>query len=177
MRASTRALAASGAALLFAGAAGAADLGVAGRKLIVIDKLAAAGKAKVVFVSKGDPGIQKGPGGDPADLDGSFEVFYTDAPANFARLRLNEAGAWRVNEDDKASYRGARVDRLLLTTGKRFRISTTVLATASAMPNTMPAAWLQPNARAIAQPATVATALCATAPGTAIRQTRSSSCG
>ena len=41
----------------------------------------------------------------------------------------------------------------------------------------MPAAWLQPNARAIAQPATAATALCATAPGTAMRQTRSSSCG
>jgi hypothetical protein len=57
------------------------------------------------------------------------------------------------------------------------RISTTVLATASAMPKTMPAALSQPKARAMAQPATVATALCATAPGTAIRQTRSSSCG
>ena len=57
------------------------------------------------------------------------------------------------------------------------RISTTVLATASAMPNTIPAAWLQPNARAIPQPATAATALCATAPGTAMRQTRISSCG
>jgi len=54
----------------------AADLGVAGRKLILIDKVATAGKAKVVFVAKGDPGIAKGPGGDPADVDGSFEVFY-----------------------------------------------------------------------------------------------------
>ena len=51
-----------------------------------------------------------------------------------------------------------RAEAILLTS---MRISTTVLATASAMPNTMPAASLQPNARAGPHPATPATALCA----------------
>ena len=63
-------------ALAGGGAASAADLGVAGRKLIVVDKVTAASKAKVVFVAKGDAGIAKGPGGDPAGIDGTFEMFY-----------------------------------------------------------------------------------------------------
>jgi hypothetical protein len=57
------------------------------------------------------------------------------------------------------------------------RMSTTVLATASAMPKTMPAVWLHPSQRAAAQPATPATALCTIAPGTAMRQTPNSCCG
>ena len=52
-----------------------------------------------------------------------------------------------------------------------------MLATARASPSTMPAPWLQPNARASAQPATAAIAVRAMAPGTTMRQTRSSSCG
>ena len=57
----------------------------------------------------------------------------------------------------------------------RMRTSTTVLATASAMPKTMPDDHDQPNSCAITAPSAVATRLCATAPGTATRRTASSS--
>jgi len=45
-----------------------ADLGVAGRKLVLLDKLATAGRAKTVFVVRGDAGIAKGAAGDPGQL-------------------------------------------------------------------------------------------------------------
>lgn len=91
------------ASLVVASAGGAADLGVAGRKLIVIDKLAAAGKAKVVFVAKGDPGIAKGPGGDPADLDGTFEVFYRSGASSVDGTFVMPS-PWLVSADPVAKY-------------------------------------------------------------------------
>ena len=61
----------------------------------------------------------------------------------------------------------AGVCRSLLSASTR--ISTTVLATDSAMPKTSPADQPQPKACASSAPSTVATALCTTAPGTATR--------
>ena len=51
------------------------------------------------------------------------------------------------------------------------RSSTTVLATESARPSTRPEAAGQPKASPIARPSSVATLLCARAPGTASRPT------
>jgi pimeloyl-ACP methyl ester carboxylesterase len=83
--------------------AAAADVGVTGRKLIVIDKVAAANKAKVVFVSKGDPGIEKGSGGDPADLDGTFEVSYESGGSSVDGTFVMPS-PWLVNTDTVAKY-------------------------------------------------------------------------
>jgi pimeloyl-ACP methyl ester carboxylesterase len=84
-------------------AAQATDAGVTGRKLIVVDKLAAAGKAKVVFVSKLDAGIEKGAAGDPSLIDGTFEVYYEDAPGSVAGTFVMPA-PWLVNKDAVAKY-------------------------------------------------------------------------
>jgi hypothetical protein len=115
-----------GALLLLAcsSTAHAADLGVRGTRLLVTQT---ANRTAIRFSTPRDPGVQKGPAGSTTQLGGSFEVFYSDAPANLARVRLNESGAWKTNEVDKATYRGTLVDRLVLSTGKRFRVSTTVL--------------------------------------------------
>jgi hypothetical protein len=55
------------------------------------------------------------------------------------------------------------------------RSSTTVLATESASPNTMPAPRPQPSQDASATPIAVAIAICTTAPGIAIARTESRS--
>jgi hypothetical protein len=77
-----------------------ADLGVAGRKLVLLDKLATAGRAKTVFVVRGDAGIAKGAAGDPGQLAGRFVWFYTDAPTSVGGafdLANAGAGAWVAN--------------------------------------------------------------------------------
>jgi hypothetical protein len=55
------------------------------------------------------------------------------------------------------------------------RSSTTVLATDSEMPKTIPAPMLQPHASAVTAPSAVATPICTTAPGMAMRRTASRS--
>jgi len=55
------------------------------------------------------------------------------------------------------------------------RSSTTVLATDSESPNTSPAPTLQPQPVATAIPSAVATAICTSAPGSAMRRTAISS--
>jgi hypothetical protein len=76
--------------------------GIAGTKLVIVDKLATAGKAKVVFVAKNDPGIQKGPAGGPATLSGSFEVFYTDDTSVAGSFILPTP--WQKNDALVAKY-------------------------------------------------------------------------
>jgi hypothetical protein len=56
------------------------------------------------------------------------------------------------------------------------RSSTTVLATESARPNTMPDEIFQPHSVASPAPSAVATAICTTAPGRAMRRTDRRSC-
>jgi hypothetical protein len=76
-RAQWIALAALGAMALGAGFASAADIGVTGKKLIVIDKLVAASKAKVVYVSKDTTaGITKGTASDLNTIDVTFDFNY-----------------------------------------------------------------------------------------------------
>jgi len=93
------ALAAAG-AVAFAGAANAADIGVVGLKLIVLDKLAAASKAKAVLVIK-DGGIDKGTGTDASQISGSMRVAYDTSAGEF--LMPGGAG-WLVNKDTVAKY-------------------------------------------------------------------------
>lgn len=72
------------AALLAAApAAHATDIPIVGHKLVVVDKMAAAGKAKVVFSAK-DPGIAKGPGTDPAQIEAALGVAYDGVSGIFA---------------------------------------------------------------------------------------------
>jgi hypothetical protein len=88
------------------------EVGVVGTKLIILDKLATAGTAKVVYVSKGDADVQKGPGvaprGDPAQISGRFDVVFDDPSADGAFL-LPDGPSWLVNLATVAKYvnRGA----------------------------------------------------------------------
>jgi hypothetical protein len=77
-------------------------VGITGTKLVIVDKQALAGRAKVVYVSKLDPGIDKGAEGDPAELSGTFEVFYTDASSVAGSFVL--PSPWQKNIAAVAKY-------------------------------------------------------------------------
>ena len=77
--------------------------GVAGTKLVIVDKEAVASKAKTVFVAKNDAGILKGPGGESAALSGTFDVFYTDQPSSVGGSFVLPS-PWRTNKDEVAKY-------------------------------------------------------------------------
>jgi pimeloyl-ACP methyl ester carboxylesterase len=112
MRPATVTLALAAALLVPAARTLAADGGVPGTKLVVVDKIAATGKAKTVFVAKGDADIAKGVDGDPALLEGRLEVFYTDAPSSVVGSFLIPP-PWLVNKATVAKY----VNKLAPTDG------------------------------------------------------------
>lgn len=94
-----------------AGTAGAADVGVEATKLVVVDKLATASKAKTVFVSKDDTGaITKGSGTDPDAISAAFAVDYDGTGGPTAGSFAVPAGAlagdagWKANKETVASY-------------------------------------------------------------------------
>jgi hypothetical protein len=87
-------------AVALAGTAKAADIGVTGLKLIILDKVAAASKAKAVCVVK-DPGITKGSGTDPTDISGNMDVKY-DATAG--SWDMPQGANWLVNKSTVAKY-------------------------------------------------------------------------
>lgn len=91
----------------------AADNGIAARKLVLINKGQSAQTAKLVYVAKGDPGIQKGPAGDPMLLSGTFRWFYTDDPGGNVDATFNITSdpnatfgpaVWAVNNEKVAKY-------------------------------------------------------------------------
>ena len=87
----------------------AADIGVIPKKLIVVDKLAVAGQAKVVYVSKDQAaGITKGTGADPAQISVQFDVVYGNGSAAGAfTLPAGVHGGsdgWKVNKPTVAKY-------------------------------------------------------------------------
>jgi hypothetical protein len=107
--------------------------GIAGMKLILVDKYASSAKAKAVFVSKDTtPGaIHNDGAADPSALSGTVEIFDKSDPTNVAIYDL--AGPnWIVNKSTVAKYvfngagtatAGAKVvvvkpDRLLKVVGK-----------------------------------------------------------
>ncbi|HWP65640.1 MAG TPA: hypothetical protein VNO26_06995 [Candidatus Limnocylindria bacterium] len=86
-----------------AAARAADEVGVAGLKLIIVDKMAATGKAKAVFVAK-DPAIGKGSGTDTAAIDANLSFFYTDRPDVRGGFLMPANGKWLVNKETVAKY-------------------------------------------------------------------------
>jgi cysteine-rich repeat protein len=80
-------------------------VGVSAKKLIVIDKLAAASKAKAVYVAK-DPAVTKGAGLDPADISVTFDVTYDGETGHFAIPAgvSNGTEGWVANKEKVAKY-------------------------------------------------------------------------
>ena len=96
--------------------AAAEDAGVSAKKLIVVDKVAKNGKAKLVYLAKKDPGIQKGPGAPdpktgPQGLAGTFEVFYADSSSPSGGFTSSVSGSftmppeWQTNKDNVAKFK------------------------------------------------------------------------
>jgi cysteine-rich repeat protein len=98
-------LVAAGAVLLTATAGRAAEIGVVPTKLIVLDKLVLAGKAKTVFVAK-DPVVDKGPGTDVEDISVTFGFRYNDTRGEFVLPEGESDGiaGWLVNKSTVAKY-------------------------------------------------------------------------
>lgn len=103
----------------------AVDVPITAKKLLIVDKIAKAGRAKLVFVTK-DANVDKGVASDPAALSGRFEVFYADAPSNNAVFALSSP--WLKNTDKVAKYRnktaptGGGVKVGIVKPGKKGRI-------------------------------------------------------
>jgi hypothetical protein len=86
----------------------AADVGVTPRKLVVVDKLTAATKAKVVFVAK-DTAVTKGAGEDVDQISVQFDVAYGNGSAAGAftlpaGASVDKSPGWVVNKDRVAKY-------------------------------------------------------------------------
>lgn len=92
---------------LLPGMAMAANVGVVPKKLIAVDKLTSAGKAKVVYVAK-DEAVTKGAGTDVGQISVQFDVVYGNGSG--AGTFTLPAGAsdgiagWLVNKDTVARY-------------------------------------------------------------------------
>jgi hypothetical protein len=94
-------------ALLLGPAAPAAEIGVIGRKLVIVDKVAAAGLAKVVYVSKDRAaGITKGSGTDQAGIEATFVVGYAAAAGriHMPSGAFAAAEGWQVSGPTVAKF-------------------------------------------------------------------------
>jgi hypothetical protein len=92
---------------LFAGSAMAADISCDGTKFIVVDKLTAASKAKMVFVSKDQTcGITKGSGTDAATIGAWLWVTYGSFAGHVHAVFgvSNGTKGWLVNKATVAKY-------------------------------------------------------------------------
>jgi hypothetical protein len=90
-----------------AGVAGAVDIGVTSKKLIVVDKLSAASKAKVVYVSKDQAaGITKGSATDVDTISVEFSATSGSALGSFTLPAGASDGTsgWLVNKTTVAKY-------------------------------------------------------------------------
>jgi hypothetical protein len=89
-------------------------IGVEGKKLVLIDRYVASGKAKAVFVSKDTTlgSIHKGVSSDPPNLSGTVEIFPLSDPTNRLVYDLSDqlpppdgdGGHWLVNKPTVAKY-------------------------------------------------------------------------
>lgn len=95
--------------LVVSSLAHAADIPITGLKLIVLDKLATASKAKAVFVAK-DGAVTKGAGTDPAQIEATLDIAYDSVSGAFL---MPPGGKWLVNSTSVAKY----VDKTAPTTG------------------------------------------------------------
>ena len=81
-------------------AAAATDIPVGALKLIIVDKIAAAGSAKVSFVIK-DASVSKGSGEDPGTILAEMGVAYDSNDGSF---QMPAGGLWIVNKSTVAKY-------------------------------------------------------------------------
>lgn len=91
--------------LLMSAPALAADAGVQGKKLVITEKTN--GDSSVVLTLAKDDGIQKGTGvakNEPRGLDGSLEIFFTDAPSSVRGAFLMPAEFWAKNSEKSARF-------------------------------------------------------------------------
>jgi cysteine-rich repeat protein len=81
------------------------SVAVVPRKLIVIDKLASAGQAKVVYVAK-DPNVTKGAGTDAGAVAATFEVAYDGVSGGFSvpSGAFDGTAGWKTNKTQVAKY-------------------------------------------------------------------------
>jgi hypothetical protein len=96
-------------ALCLVTGAAATEIAVVPKKLIVVDKLAAAGKAKLVYVAKDQAaGITKGTGTDVGQIGVRFDVVYGNGSAAGSFTVPAGAGngtdGWLVNKSAVAKY-------------------------------------------------------------------------
>jgi hypothetical protein len=109
MRRSSWKLALIAVGLSLAVPSGAADLGVAAKKLVILDKLVASGKAKAVFVAS-DPAVTKGSGTDPDAISLEFFFGYQGTGGPASGTFSVPAGAtdgtvgWTTNKDSVAKF-------------------------------------------------------------------------
>jgi len=87
----------------------AANIGVIGKKFIVVDKVTAAGKAKVVYVSKDQTaGISKGTTTNVNSIDTAFEYRYDTTSGRVemqsGALEPGETEGWKTNKATVAKY-------------------------------------------------------------------------
>jgi hypothetical protein len=94
------------ATFVLAGPLHAADIGVIPKKLIVVDKLATASLAKVVYVAKDrTAGITKGTATDAELISVRFDVAYGNgAAAGTFDVSSGTANGWVVNSENVAKY-------------------------------------------------------------------------
>ena len=92
---------AAAACLTFAASkAMAADIPITGLKLIIVDKIASTGIAKVVYVAK-DGAVSKGTGTNVATVSSQVDISFDAEDGSF----VNPSGAnWLVNKDTVAKY-------------------------------------------------------------------------
>jgi hypothetical protein len=82
----------------------AVDVPVASRRLIVVDRVAAVGKAQVVFVAK-DAAVTKGAGVDPEQISAELTIAYGNgATAGAFTVPPGTANGWRTNAEGVAKY-------------------------------------------------------------------------
>ena len=89
--------------------ASAAEIGVIGKKFIIVDKVTTAGKAKIVYVSKDQTaGITKGTDTDPNGIDVTFEFGYDGADGRIfvtaGGLDPGDTEGWKTNKPTVAKF-------------------------------------------------------------------------
>ena len=82
-------------------AAHALDVPIAADRLLIVDRIAASGNARVELLSH-DPAIAKGPSTNVAEIDATVQVYTDDDPENYALFRAPPP--WAKNEATAAKY-------------------------------------------------------------------------
>ena len=78
----------------------AVDVPIVGTKLVVVDRAAAGGRAKAMFVAK-DPSVTKGAGTDAGQIEATLDIAYDTVSGRFV---MPQGTNWVVNRSGIAKY-------------------------------------------------------------------------